>query len=193
MHVGWLSTLRLPPGEERLDPDALADRVAARLHLAPRFRQRVRSAPLGEPVWADDPGFRLERHVLEHEGVKVASDRGLCRLAGDFLTQPLDRSRPLWSILVVPRVGAGRAAVLGKVHHAMVDGLAAVELGMLLFDLAPDASLPEPADWRPQAADPPLRLAVDSVADGALEQFRMARRMATMGLARRGACGSARR
>lgn len=183
MHVGWLSTLRLPPGEERLDPDTLADRVAARLHLAPRFRQRVLSAPLGEPVWADDPGFRLERHILAHEGSKVANDRGLSDLAGEFLTQPLDRSHPLWSILVVPRAGAGRAAMLGKVHHAMVDGVAAVELGMLLFDLAPDAALPAPADWRPEPADPPLRLAVDSVADGALEQFRVVRRMAAMGLA----------
>jgi len=183
MHVGWLSTLRLPPDVERLDPEALADRVAARLHLAPRFRQRVRSAPLGEPVWADDPRFRLERHLLEHDGTKVAGDGALSRIAGEFLTQPLDRSQPLWKILVVPRAGAGRAAVLGKVHHAMVDGLAAVELGMLLFDLAPDAALPEPADWTPEPANPPLRLAVDSVADGALEQFRMARRVAAMGLA----------
>ena len=128
------------------------------------------------------PGFGSSGTSLEHDGIKAASDRGLSRLAGEFLTQPLDRSRPLWSILVVPRAGTGRAAVLGKVHHAMVDGLAAVELGMLLFDLAPDAALPEPADWRPAPADPPLRLAVDSVADGALEQFRMARRMAAMGL-----------
>jgi diacylglycerol O-acyltransferase / wax synthase len=183
MHVGWLATLRLALGEERLDPDVLADRVAARLHLAPRFRQRVLPAPVGEPGWADDPTFRLERHIVVHKRAKVASERGLTRVAGEFLSEPLDRSRPLWSILVVPRAGAGHAAVLGKVHHAMVDGIAAVELGMLLFDLAPDAALPEPADWAPQAVDPPLRLAVESVADGALEQFRVARRMAAMGLA----------
>jgi hypothetical protein len=85
VHVGWLSTLRLGPGEERLDSDALADRVAARLHLAPRFRQRVLPAPVGEPVWADDPGFRLDRHIVVHEGPKVASDRGLTRLAGERL------------------------------------------------------------------------------------------------------------
>jgi diacylglycerol O-acyltransferase len=183
MHVGWLATLRLALGEERLDSDVLADRIAARLHLAPRFRQRVLPAPVGEPGWADDPTFRLERHIVVHKGAKVASERGLTRVAGEFLSEPLDRSRPLWSILVVPRAGVRRAAVLGKVHHAMVDGIAAVELGMLLFDLAPDAALPEPADWSPQAADPPLRLAVESVADGALEQFRVARRMAAMGLA----------
>ena len=146
MHVGWLATLRLAQGEERLDSDVLADRIAARLHLAPRFRQRVLRAPVGEPGWADDPTFRLERHIVVHKGAKVASERGLTRVAGEFLSEPLDRSRPLWSILVVPRAGAGHAAVLGKVHHAMVDGIAAVELGMLLFDLAPDAALPEPAD-----------------------------------------------
>jgi WS/DGAT/MGAT family acyltransferase len=182
MHVGWLSTLRLTAGEERLDPGMLADGVATRLHLAPRFRQRVLAAPVGEPAWADDPDFRLERHVKVHEGGSVSNDRALSRLAGEFLSDQLDRSRPLWEILVVPRAGPGRAAVLGKVHHAMVDGVAAVELGMLLFDLAADAALPEPADWRPEPADPPLWLAVESIADGALEQFRTAGRMAAMGL-----------
>jgi WS/DGAT/MGAT family acyltransferase len=181
MHVGWLSTLRLDPGGQRLDSDALAQRVAARLHLAPRFRQRVLPAPVGEPAWADDRGFRLDRHLVVHEG-KVAGSAALSRLAGRFLSQPLDRSRPLWSILVVPQAGAGRAAVLGKVHHAMVDGIAAVELGMLLFDLAPDAEVPEPGDWMPEPADSSLRLAMDSIADGALEQFRTARRIAAMGL-----------
>ena len=49
-----------------------------------------------------------------------------------------------------------RAALIGKVHHAMVDGIAAVELGTLLFDLAPDAALPEPSDWEPEPLDAPL-------------------------------------
>jgi diacylglycerol O-acyltransferase / wax synthase len=64
----------------------------------------------------------------------------------------------------------------------MVDGIAAVELGMLLFDLAPDAALPEPGDWEPEPAGAPLRLAIDAVADGALEQFRAARRIAAIGI-----------
>ena len=64
----------------------------------------------------------------------------------------------------------------------MVDGIAAVELGTLLFDLAPDAALPESGDWEPEPLEAPLRLAVDAVADGAIEQFRAARRIASMGL-----------
>ena len=181
MHVGWYATLELPTGVRELDPDALAERIAARLHLAPRFRQRVVPAPLGEPLWADDPVFRLDRH-LRVERPPPGGRAAVAEMTSDFFSRQLDRSRPLWQLAVLTRAGPGRAAVLGKVHHAMVDGIAAVELGTLLFDLAPDAALPEPDDWDPEPAGGPLRLAVDAVAEGALEQFRTARRMARLGL-----------
>ncbi len=181
MHVGWMATLELPPGVGELDPDRLSERIAARLHLAPRFRQVVAPAPLGEPMWVDDPGFRLDRHLVV-EPSPVGGRRDLEALVGSFLSQQLDRSKPLWEIVVVPRAGPGKAALLGKVHHAMVDGIAAVELGTLLFDLAPDAALPEPGDWEPEPLGAPLRVAVDAVADGAIEQFRAARRIAAMGM-----------
>jgi WS/DGAT/MGAT family acyltransferase len=181
MHVGWLATLRLPDGVPGLDPATLSGRIAARLHLAPRFRQLVAPAPLGEPIWVDDPHFRLDRHLTVAPD-PVRGRRDLERLAGSFLSRQLDRRMPLWQIVVVPRAGPGRAAVLGKVHHAMVDGIAAVELGTLLFDLAPDATLPEPGDWEPEPAEAPLRIAVDALADSALDQFRAARRVAAMGL-----------
>ena len=181
MHVGWMAILELPDGVRELDPDTLSERIAARLHLAPRFRQVVAPAPLGEPMWVDDPAFRLGHHVVVEPG-PVRGRRDLERLAGSFLSQQLDRGKPLWQIVVIPRAGPGRAAILGKVHHAMVDGIAAVELGTLLFDLAPDAALPEPGDWEPEPAGAPLRIAVDAVADSALEQFRAARRVASMGI-----------
>jgi WS/DGAT/MGAT family acyltransferase len=181
MHVGWLATLELPDGERELDPEKLSERIAARLHLAPRFRQLVAPAPLGEPIWVDDPDFRLDRHVtVAREPVR--GRRELERLAGGFLSQQLDRRRPLWQIVVVPRAGPGRAALVGKVHHAMVDGVAAVELGTLLFDLAPDAALPDPGAWEPEPIETPLRIAVDALADSALDQFRAARRVASMGI-----------
>ncbi|HEX6945109.1 MAG TPA: wax ester/triacylglycerol synthase family O-acyltransferase [Casimicrobiaceae bacterium] len=181
MHVGWLASLRLPDGVRELDPAKLSQRIAARLHLAPRFRQLVSPAPFGEPIWVDDPAFRLDRHVTVAPE-PVRGRRDLERLAGSFLSRQLDRRRPLWQIVVVPRAGQRRAAVLGKVHHAMVDGIAAVELGTLLFDLAPDAAPPEPAGWEPEPAGAPLRIAADALADSALEQFRAARRVAAMGL-----------
>lgn len=187
MHVGWVSTLELPAGAERLDAEALTESVAARLHLAPRFRQRIATVPLslGEAVWEDDPAFDVARHVRVVEPPEPLGSCGLRELVGDFLSEQLDRSRPLWEIVVVPKLGPGRAAILGKVHHAMVDGIAAVELGIVLFDVAPEAAPTDPQDWDPEPAAGAVRLAVDAVADGALEQFRAAGRTARAGLSPR--------
>ncbi len=165
--------------------DQLASRIAARLHLAPRFRQRLASSPVGEPAWVDDPGFQLHHHVRAIDSAPPTRAQ-LDVIAGNFFSTQLERSRPLWEIAVVPRLADdNRGAIIGKVHHAMVDGIAAVELGMLLFDLAPDAALPERVDWQPERAAGPLGLAAGSVVDGAVEQFRAARRVAALGMAPR--------
>jgi WS/DGAT/MGAT family acyltransferase len=182
MHVGWLSMLELPAGTDRLSADVVAAGIAGRIHLAPRFRQRVTQVPLGasEPVWRDDPDFDLRNHVRELP--PVFAQLGLRRATNAFFARPLRRDRPLWEIVVVPRLADGRAALLGKIHHAMVDGVAAVELGMLLFDSSPDAKPAEPQPWSPAPADSPARLALDAARDTALEQFRATRTV--VGLAR---------
>src|SRR5919201_5464164 len=92
MHVGWLSTLELPDGAAQLDAAALVEQVAGRLHLAPRFRQRLTPAPLSlaEPSWEDDPDFDILRHIQvvdEPQG----SRHDLARLADDFLSEQLPR------------------------------------------------------------------------------------------------------
>ena len=154
MHVGWLSHLDLPLGVDRLDVDRLVASIGSRLHRAPRFRQCVVDRPLGlgEPEWIDDPDFDLRRHVQVAPCHAPVGRQGLRALADDFLSFPLPRDRPLWSLLVIPRVGPDGAAILGKVHHAMVDGIAAVELGMLLFDLEPEPARDTPPPWSPQPA-----------------------------------------
>ncbi|HEY2603675.1 MAG TPA: wax ester/triacylglycerol synthase family O-acyltransferase [Thermoleophilaceae bacterium] len=184
MHVGWLSMLELPDGAERLDPAALVAQVAGRLQHAPRFRQRVVQSPfsLTEPSWEDDSDFHILRHIHVVDEGSVSSRR-LGELTDAFLSQQLPRDRPLWSLLLVPRCEGRRAALVGKVHHAMVDGVAAVELGMLLFDASPDATPATPALWEPATGGGgPVRLVLDSIADSALEQFRTARQVARLGL-----------
>src|SRR6187551_2081342 len=96
MHVGWMSWLDLPAGRQRLDVDLLIERLAARLHLFPRFRQRVVRVPMGmaEPVWRDDPDFDIRRHVIVAD-----DDRPVGELVDELLSRPLDRDRPLWEIL----------------------------------------------------------------------------------------------
>lgn len=179
MHVGWLSLVDLPAASPHLDTKLLIERIEARLHLAPRFRQRVVRVPLAvaEPVWRDCADFDIQRHVKTlHDRGKLDGDR--LRAAADaFFSRPLDRERPLWEILVVPRLGHRRAALLGKVHHAMVDGVAAVELGVLMFDVGPGDEQPSPVEWSPAPTESALRLTVDSIADTAVEQFRSARRV----------------
>jgi WS/DGAT/MGAT family acyltransferase len=178
MHVGWLATVDLPTGTERLEREALVERIAGRLHLVPRFRQVIREPPGGlvAPYWADAPDFDIDVHVIAEERVVSVT-----ALAEQFFSEQLPRDRPLWQLLVVPSLGGRRAAILGKVHHAMVDGIAAVQLGLLLFD--GDASAPAalPVPWQPRS-DNPLRSALDGARDTALEQFRSARRVAELGL-----------
>src|SRR4051812_644379 len=180
MHVGWMSWLDLPPGQDQLDIELVIERLAARLHLFPRFRQRVVRVPLGmaEPVWRDDPHFDIRRHIVE-----AAPGRPVGEAVDDLLSTPLDRDRPLWQILVVPRAGDGRALIAGKVHHAMVDGIAAVELGVLLFDATAEPSATAPEAWSPAAPEGGVRLAADAVADTALAQFRAAGRLVALGRA----------
>lgn len=184
MHVGWLALLNLPEGADALNVELLRARVASRLHHTPRFRQRVQAAPLGEPFLRDDPDFELANHVTVARR-RVMSRRELRETADAFLSEQLDRERPLWEIRVVPRVGQRRAAIIGKVHHALVDGVAAVELGTLLFDADPGADGDDPRPWRPEPVPSPARFALDVVADSAVEQFRAARRMVGLGLSPR--------
>jgi diacylglycerol O-acyltransferase len=189
MHVGWTAGLELAPGARRLDVAGLRARIEARLDAIPRFRQKVVRVPLGlaEPVWADDDAFDLEWHVrvARLDPAEPPGGAHVRGLVDDFLGRPLDRSRPLWELLVVPGLAGGHALIAGKVHHAMVDGLAAVQLGMLLFDVDPDApaGAARPAELRPAA--PGLRLAADAAVDLAIDQLRLARSTVRLGLSPR--------
>ncbi len=183
MHVGWLALVEPPQGRGAIDGRALRRTIEARLEHAPRFRKRVVDMPVGEPPLIDDPAFSVDRHVRILAAAEVPADADeLQRIADSFLSTQLDRARPLWELLIVPRLADGGAAILGKVHHALVDGIAAVELGTLLFDLDSDSSPAEPAEYRPAMPPSPVRLLIASAADTALEQFRAAGRIANLGL-----------
>ncbi|HSD79185.1 MAG TPA: wax ester/triacylglycerol synthase domain-containing protein, partial [Solirubrobacteraceae bacterium] len=144
MHVGWAAAFAPPAGRRRRFAD-LRDHVAARMGRARRYRQRLAGVPLGlhDPVWVDDERFDVDRHVHR------SSCGDLGALADAVMSQPLPRDRPLWELWIADRLDDGRIGVVGKAHHAMVDGLAAVELAALLLDPVPDPPAPERDDWRP--------------------------------------------
>ena len=137
-----------------------------RLHLVPRYRQRVRFRPLnlGHPVWVDDPDFDLDRHVSHSTLPQPGTEAVLRDHAARVLAQRLDLRRPLWELEVVEGLSGGRVALVNKVHHAMVDGISTVDVATLLFDLEPDPPpAPDPPAWYPRPAPDDLSLASDSI------------------------------
>jgi diacylglycerol O-acyltransferase len=112
------------------------DHIESRLDLVPRFRQKLRFVPfgMGRPVWVDDPHLNLAYHVRHTALPEPGSEEQLRNLAARIFSQQLDRSKPLWEIWLVEGLKGDRFAIVGKTHHAMVDGIAGVDITTVLFD-----------------------------------------------------------
>jgi WS/DGAT/MGAT family acyltransferase len=150
MHIGGVLIFEGPP-------PAFGDflnHIRRRLHLVPRYRQRLATPPLetGRPLWVDDPTFNLEYHVRHTALPEPGTERQLFLLASRIASQQLDRSKPLWENWLVEGLEGNRFALISKTHHALVDGVSGVDLATVLFDLEPNPGTP-PEDlqpWRPQ-------------------------------------------
>ncbi|MDX6603895.1 MAG: diacylglycerol O-acyltransferase / wax synthase [Solirubrobacterales bacterium] len=116
------------------------DHIGSRLHLVPRFRQKLRFVPLdqGRPVWVDDPHLNLDYHVRQTALPAPGSEEQLRNLAARIFSQQLDRSKPLWELWLVEGLRDNRFAIVGKSHHALVDGISGVDITTVLFDLDPE-------------------------------------------------------
>jgi WS/DGAT/MGAT family acyltransferase len=125
----------------------LVEHVEGRLHLVPRYRQRLAYVPLGQgrPIWTDDPHFNPYYHIRHTALPKPADDAALKRLAGRVFSQRLDRSKPLWEIWLVQTMAGGRFALIAKTHHALVDGISGVDITTVLFDTAREPAPVAPA------------------------------------------------
>ncbi len=130
------------------------DQIESRLHLVPRFRQKLRFVPFdqGRPVWVDDPFLNLDYHVRRSALPAPGSEEQLRNLAARIFSQQLDRTKPLWELWLVEGVEEGRFAVVGKSHHALVDGVSGVDITTVLFDLEeePDNPPVRPPRWAPR-------------------------------------------
>jgi WS/DGAT/MGAT family acyltransferase len=122
------------------DYEDFTEHVLSRLHLVPRFRQRLRFVPFGQgrPVWVDDPHFNIGYHIRHTALPAPGDDAQLRTLAARLFSQRLDRSKPLWEMWLVDGLKGGRFALVGKSHHALVDGVSGVDISTVLFDLSAD-------------------------------------------------------
>jgi diacylglycerol O-acyltransferase len=139
----------------------LVEHVEGRLHLVPRYRQRLAFVPLGQgrPVWTDDPHFNPYYHIRHTALPKPADDADLKRLAGRIFSQRLDRSKPLWEIWLVQNMAGGRFALVAKTHHALVDGISGVDITTVLFDTAREPAPTGPASpWSAKPLPGPAKL-----------------------------------
>ena len=143
MHIASIALFEGPP----LEPQELHEMVLAKLPLVPRYRQVVRFVPFsaGRPVWVDDPHFNLEYHLRHSALPTPGCEEQLHMMIGRVMSQQLDRGKPLWEMWVVEGLelpGEPDAwALISKVHHCMVDGVAGADLLSVMLDPAPDTPL----------------------------------------------------
>jgi diacylglycerol O-acyltransferase / wax synthase len=166
MHIGSVARFA-PPADEPFDYDALCALVSRRIALVPRYRQKVRWVPghIANPVWVDDEDFDISYHVRRSALPKPGSDAQLRQLVGRLQSRQLDRSRPLWEIYLVEGLADGRFAIITKTHHAMVDGISAVDIGTLILDIEPTPRETPDDRWIPRSEPSRFGLIADAVAD----------------------------
>jgi diacylglycerol O-acyltransferase len=194
MHAGWVAVFSVPAREPLPSFEQLRGHIERRLARAPRYRQKLASVPLGlhAPEWIDDEAFSVDRHVYRAPGP-------LHELVDEVLSMPLRRDRPLWEMWVCEEPRERRFAIVGKTHHCMVDGVAAVELGSMLLDPTParapsergppgrahananhngaaaKCAATDPKGWRPQPAPSTELLLVRGIRDLLGEQLGLLR------------------
>ncbi len=138
------------------------DHIESRLHLVPRFRQKLRQVPFdqGRPVWVDDPHLNLDYHVRQTALPAPGSEEQLRNLGARVFSQQLDRTKPLWELWLVEGLEGDRFAIVGKSHHALVDGVSGVDITTVLFDTEREPAEPtlRPPTWAPRPEPTDLQL-----------------------------------
>jgi WS/DGAT/MGAT family acyltransferase len=159
--------------------DGFVEGLAARLHLVPRYRQKLAYVPLnqGRPRWVDDPAFNISYHVRATALPPPGGEEELRALAGRVFSQRLDRDKPLWEIWLVEGLEGNRFAVLSKTHHALVDGISGADLMTVLFDVSPEPAAPPapPELWEPSPLPSRSELLAEALMERATEPAEIGR------------------
>ncbi|HYS40712.1 MAG TPA: wax ester/triacylglycerol synthase family O-acyltransferase [Pseudonocardiaceae bacterium] len=165
MHIGGVAIFRRP--RTGFDYERLLALIEQRLALVPRYRQRVRHVPghLARPVWTDDTDFDITHHVRLSALPKPGTNEQLAHLVARLMSRPLDHNRPLWELYLVEGLQRNRFALVTKTHHAMIDGIGAIEIGQVILDVSPTAEADDGSLWMPAPQPSQLRLVTDAVSE----------------------------
>ena len=148
MHVAGIAIFEAEPLRTAMggiDTDRIRRLVESKMQLIPRYRQRLAWVPIEKhPVWVDDEHFSIDYHVRHYSLPRPGTFDQLRSLIGLMMSQQLDRSKPLWEFNVVEGLEGDRFALVSKIHHCMIDGIAGVDLMAILLGLAPTEEIAEP-------------------------------------------------
>jgi diacylglycerol O-acyltransferase / wax synthase len=171
MHIGSCAIFEGPAPSI----DEVTALIESKLPLLTRYRQKVRFVPagLGHPVWVDDQHFDVQYHVRHSALAPPGDQHDLENLIGRLMSQELDRQRPLWEAWMIEGFADGRWALISKVHHCMVDGIAGTDLIATLLDRDRSATIAAVEPWTPAAEPSDVRLAVDAAVRLATAPARM--------------------
>ncbi len=179
MHVGSVAVI-----EGSLEFEIFKERIRSRLHLIPKLRQRLISVPLSidYPYWVDDPNFDLDLHLHRMALPKPGSWKELRAAASSIFSEHLDKSRPLWSFTFIEgldnlsQVPKGSVAIVSKIHHVAIDGMAGAGILGLLFDLSPKPPKEKPAPaFKPKPLPNEVSLMLKSTVSFARDPFKFPR------------------
>lgn len=142
------------PSKNRVTVDEMKALVEERMHLIPPLRRRLAPIPFGldHPYWIEDPDFDLDYHIRHIAVPPPGSREQLAEMAARIAARHLDRSHPLWEMYIIEGLEDGGMAVLTKIHHACIDGVAGAEILGLLLDMTPEGTDVPPAEteWVPE-------------------------------------------
>jgi len=144
--------------------------VESKLPLLPRYLKRVVPAPfnIGLPSWEFDAGFKLKNHLQEFT-LQDGSERELKALAGKMFGKVMDRQRPLWDLTLVHGLKGDRTAMIARMHHCLVDGIAGVGIMNVLLDA--NAEVPQLPKQKVRLQVPPPRDPLSMLMGGVVDSY----------------------
>jgi diacylglycerol O-acyltransferase / wax synthase len=173
LHIGSVAIMEGPPPPF----EEVLEMITGKLSLVPRYREVVRFVPfaMGRPVWVDDAHFNLRYHLRRTALPAPGGEEELRILVGRIMSQQLDRAKPLWEMWMAEGLGAGRWALVSKVHHCMVDGVSGTDLLTVILDKERDAGAPRVDTWTPEPAPSGTRLLADAMLERAVSPYEAVR------------------
>ena len=159
MHIGGVMVFDPAPDGSMPSPELVRRHLRERLGALPRYYQRLsepRTGGMRWPEWREHPELDLDAHVYRVRIPEPGGEAELAEWAGEFYSQRLDRTRPLWEIALVEGLEDGRWAMATKTHHCMVDGVGSVDVAYVMLDTDPAGGGPPSQPDVPAVEPEPL-------------------------------------